>query len=97
MKPRCSRIKNLLDEYGHHKKNDLKDRVERLSKRLGGAETKDAINLLYDNNLSDFCKLLLRKYYDKMYNKAYDTRESSKSILEINNEPNNEIIKKIVP
>lgn len=90
------RVKNLLDEYGHHKKEKLKDRVNRISKRLGGMETKEAINLLDNNDLSEFCKLLLKKYYDKMYNQAYEIRESSKSILKITNESNDNIIKKIV-
>ena len=90
------RVKNLLDEYGHHKKSDLKKRIERISKRLGGAEAKEAINLLNEDNLSAFCKLLLKKYYDTMYNKVYDIRESSKSILKIDNEMNTEIIRKIL-
>ena len=89
------RVKNLLDEYGHHKKSDLKKRIERISKRLGGAEAKEAINLLNKDNLPAFCKLLLKKYYDRMYDKAYDVRESSKSILKIDNEMNREIIRKI--
>ena len=90
------RVENLLNEYGHYKRDELKDRVKRISKRLGGAEAKDAINLLHNNNLSEFCELLLEKYYDKMYNQAYDTRESSKDILKIKDESNSDIIKRII-
>ena len=87
------RIKNLLKEYGDHKKNDLKKRVDRISTRLGGAEAKEAINFLDRADLSSFCRLLLKKYYDTMYEKAYDMRESSKDIIEIQNQTNTQIIK----
>ena len=90
------RVNNLINEYGHHKINKLQDRVKRISKRLGDIETKDAINLLADSNLFDFCKLLLNKYYDKMYGKAYEMRDSQKGTLDIENESNNDIIKRIV-
>ena len=90
------RVDNLINEYGHHDINKLQDRVERISKKLGATETKDAINLLSDSNLFDFCKLLLNKYYDKMYGKAYEMRESPKGVLDIQNESNNDIIKRIV-
>ena len=74
------------------KKNDLKKRVDRISTRLGGAEAKEAIDFLDEGDLSSFCRLLLKKYYDTMYDKAYDMRESSKDIIEIHNQTNTQII-----
>jgi len=89
------RVKNLLNEYGHYNKSDLKDRVERISTRLGGAETKEAIDFIEKDDLSGFCKLLLNRYYDKLYDRAYNTRKLPKKIIKIHNETNSEIINKI--
>jgi tRNA 2-selenouridine synthase len=90
------RIKNLIKDYGHYSKNDLEDRIHRISKKLGGQNIKMAMNFLEKNNLSKLCELLLGSYYDKMYNMAYENRESKKTIIPVTNETNKQIIKNIL-
>ena len=90
------RIKNLIKDYGHYSKNDLGARIHRISKKLGGQNTKMALNFLEKNDLGKLCELLLGSYYDKMYNMAYENRESKKTIIPVTNESNEEIIKNIL-
>jgi len=90
------RIKNLVNDYGIYSKEIIENRINRISKKLGGQHTKKAINLLYDGRLADLCKLLLNNYYDKMYAIAYKNRQSLKATISISNESENEIIKRIL-
>lgn len=90
------RISNLIKEYGSYPIHEFLKRVNMISKKLGGQHTQEAIQCLEDGNLRKFCKLLLEKYYDKMYMSAFTSRESKKDILYITNEPNLIIIEKLI-
>ena len=90
------RIKNLIKDYGHFSKGELKSRINRISKKLGGQNVKIAIKLLEKNDLSKLCELLLDNYYDKMYDTAYENRGSKKKIIPILEETNQQIIKTIL-
>lgn len=64
------RLENLLLEYGKASKKDLGDAILRIQKRLGGLETKNAINFLNENNIRESFRILLN-YYDKSYLKSF--------------------------
>ena len=74
------RLKFIVANYGLFKQEELVIAIERIQKRLGGMETKNAINFLKENNLIDSFRILLR-YYDKWYLKSLNNRENIETIL----------------
>ena len=90
------RVNNLLDEYGKPNSSILKQKIDNIAKRLGGQNSKIAKEALDKNNLSEFCEILLENYYDKLYQKSYDNRNTKKEIIIVKNESNEEIISKII-
>ncbi|MBS1586582.1 MAG: tRNA 2-selenouridine(34) synthase MnmH [Bacteroidetes bacterium] len=68
------RLDHITGEYGRAKKEELVNAVIRIQKRLGGLDTKNAINFLLEDNHKEAFRVLLR-YYDKYYNKALQARE----------------------
>ena len=69
------RLDYLTVEYGKQNKTDLVNAIMRIQKRLGGLETKNAINYILENNLKESFRILL-KYYDKWYEKGLYNREN---------------------
>jgi tRNA 2-selenouridine synthase len=69
-----TRLDYITQEYGKSKKEELVNAVIRIQKRLGGLDTKNAINYLLEDNHKEAFRILL-KYYDKYYNKALHARE----------------------
>lgn len=69
-----TRLDYITLEYGKAKKEELVNAVIRIQKRLGGLDTKNAINYLVEDNYKEAFGILL-KYYDKCYNKALQARE----------------------
>jgi len=63
------RLNFIVEEYGKLPKEKLINATIRIQKRLGGMETKNAVQLLNEDNIKDAFKLLLR-YYDKFYSKS---------------------------
>ena len=76
------RLNYLVNTYGNFEKEMLAESIERIQKRLGGLETKTAINLLAENNTRD-CFSILLKYYDKLYKKGLHNRKNYESLLNI--------------
>lgn len=74
------RLQFLTDEYGKFEKEKLVNAVIRIQKRLGGLETKNAINHLLENNHKDCFRILLT-YYDKWYLKGLNNRENLPALL----------------
>jgi len=74
------RLDYLTAEYGKFEKEKLVNAIIRIQKRLGGLETKTAINFLLENNHKECFRVLL-KYYDKWYGKALLNRENLPSLL----------------
>jgi tRNA 2-selenouridine synthase len=74
------RLAYITTEYGKLKKEILKDSILRIQKRLGGLETKNAINFLAENNYTECFRILL-SYYDKWYHKGLYNRENIASLL----------------
>jgi tRNA 2-selenouridine synthase len=60
------RIGFLADEYGSLDKNFLIESTERIGKRLGPVQTRDAVRAIRENRIPDFVKEVL-VYYDKSY------------------------------
>ncbi len=74
------RLNYLTIEYGQFEKDKLVTAVMRIQKRLGGLETKNAINHLLENNYKECFRILLT-YYDKWYLKGLNNRENLSLLL----------------
>lgn len=86
------RLNFITEEYGKQDNEQLVNAITRIQKRLGGMETKNAINYLKENNHLESFRTLLT-YYDKWYGKALHNRENLASLL--NNIPCNGVDTKI--
>jgi tRNA 2-selenouridine synthase len=64
--PFDARLQFIAQAYGKFAVADLIAATLRIQKRLGGLETKTAVNLLVENNIESAFSILL-KYYDKVY------------------------------
>jgi tRNA 2-selenouridine synthase len=76
------RLKYLVKTYGDFDKEKLAEAIERIQKRLGGLETKDALSFLSEGNTKE-CFSILLKYYDKLYHKGLHNRKNYESLLNI--------------
>ena len=74
------RLSYLTEEYGKFEKEKLVNAVIRIQKRLGGLETKNAINHLLENDHRECFRILLT-YYDKWYTKGLYNRENINALL----------------
>jgi tRNA 2-selenouridine synthase len=74
------RLDHLLVEYGGCKKESLEAGILRIRKRLGGLNTKNAINFLNEDNIKGCFRILLT-YYDKFYKKALAASNHSQMVL----------------
>ena len=63
------RLKYIIKYYGLFAKEDLAERIVRIGKRLGGLETKKALEYLGEGDIYN-CFSILLKYYDKYYLKC---------------------------
>ncbi len=66
IKSKNERIDNLVNVYSQNSQNELKEAVERISKRLGPQRTKEAIVAIEKKEWSKACIAML-DYYDKCY------------------------------
>jgi tRNA 2-selenouridine synthase len=74
------RLNYLVTEYGVWDVQKLMDATQRISKRLGGLETKNALAFLEEGNIREAFRILLR-YYDKHYLKGLHNREDISALL----------------
>ncbi len=74
------RLDYITAEYGVFTKEQLINAIIRIQKRLGGLETKTAINYLIEDNTRECFRILL-KYYDKGYSKSLTNRENLPVLL----------------
>jgi tRNA 2-selenouridine synthase len=70
------RLKLIVDDYGNFDRILLAGAIERIQKRLGGLETKNATSLLEEGNTTESFRILLH-YYDKCYLKGLNTRNET--------------------
>lgn len=75
------RLENIIADYGSFEKERLLNAVERVSRKLGGLETKKAIEFLEQGDISS-CFAILLKYYDRMYEKSMKQREGWDQLVE---------------
>ena len=74
------RLERIVKEYEQLGTEKLINCILRIQRRLGGLETKTAINFLLENNTIECFRILLR-YYDKWYLKSLHNRENLNSLL----------------
>lgn len=72
--PKEQRAEHLAEEYGVCEKCYLAEAVTRISKRLGGLRTKEALAGLEENNFYEVALLTL-DYYDKFYLRGLEKRD----------------------
>lgn len=77
--PTETRIKYLVKEYGKFTKEELTDATYRISKRLGGVQTKQAIQAIEQGDNKTAFEICLQ-YYDKTYNYGAEQRTQEKII-----------------
>ena len=80
IKTKNERINNLVDVYSRNSQNELKEAVNRISKRLGPQRTKEALAAIERKEWSKACDCML-DYYDKCY--EYELKKT-KTINSIN-------------
>ncbi len=69
------RLNHIIEGYGKFEKEKLINAIIRIKKKLGGLETKQAINFLLENDIKS-CFSELLKYYDKQYLKGRAKRNN---------------------
>lgn len=72
------RLTYLVATYGILPQDQLKEAILRIQKRLGGLETKTAIQYLEEKNIKESFRILLH-YYDKLYLKGLKNRPENLS------------------
>ena len=78
--PFTQRLQFILEGYGKFEKDKLMSAILRIKKRLGGLETKTAINFLIEDDVESCFKILLH-YYDKLYLKGAYNRENAETLI----------------
>ena len=73
--PFDSRLDFIVKGYGKFEKDKLINAIIRIKKRLGGLETKTAVNFLIEDNIKESFSVLLY-YYDKLYLKSLHGRDN---------------------
>ena len=74
----AERLKNIMVDYGTLPPIALQESIIKISKRLGGLETKNALLHLENNDLQS-CFGILLHYYDKYYHKGLLGRDTPPS------------------
>jgi len=80
--PFDNRLDYIVENYGKLPKEELAAAILRIQKRLGGLETKTALNFLAEDNLREAFRVLL-KYYDKLYEKGLNNRPAPQPRIQI--------------
>ncbi len=73
IKMKNERVENLVNVYSQNSQTELKDAINRISKRLGPQRTKEALDAIDQKKWSKACKAML-DYYDKCY--EYELKKS---------------------
>ena len=96
--PYEERLAFITQYYGKFSQDKLIAAVVRIQKKLGGLDTKNAINFLLENNIEESFRILLN-YYDRQYLLASNrTEKTTKTISldKINAQQNAEILMKSI-
>ena len=79
--PFKERLDYIVEKYGIFEKGNLAESIIRITKRLGGLETKTALEYLEAGDVLNCFKILL-KYYDKYYLKCLEQKKDKASFIE---------------
>jgi tRNA 2-selenouridine synthase len=79
--PFSQRLQFIVSGYGKFEKDKLMTAILRIKKRLGGLETKTAINFLIEDDVVSSFSVLLT-YYDKLYLKGANNRENPELLIQ---------------
>ncbi len=74
------RLKHIVEEYGSLDRERMMHAIGRIQKRLGGLETKTALEAMEAGDIEASFRILL-KYYDKWYYRGLHNREDLKAVL----------------
>jgi tRNA 2-selenouridine synthase len=74
------RLKFIVSQYGIYNVIELQQATLRISKRLGGLETKNTMAYFEEGNITEAFRILLR-YYDKQYSKGLHNRQNLSALL----------------
>jgi len=80
--PLEARVNFLVEEYGKLNKEFLKACTEKIWKRLGPEQTKNAVIAIEEGRMADFIRIVL-VYYDKTYRMGLEKRNPT-TIVEVN-------------
>lgn len=72
------RLEFITAHYGKFEKEKLLNAIVRIKKRLGGLETKTAVNALIEDDIKA-CFSVLLHYYDRQYRHGLERREQAVS------------------
>jgi tRNA 2-selenouridine synthase len=78
--PFTERLQHIVSTYGKFEKKALANSIMNIQKKLGGLETKTAINFLLENNMEESFSILLH-YYDRQYSNSLYKRENIDMLL----------------
>lgn len=67
------RVQRLVIDYGSFSKEILQEALDRIKKRLGGLDHKNATEALQSGDIAEFIRFALR-YYDKAYDHPHKER-----------------------
>ena len=67
VRPIEKRLDILTEMYGQIDRGELIEATKRITKKLGGKSTKEAVDLINKNELREACRIIL-DYYDRSYN-----------------------------
>ena len=65
------RVDRLVEVYGCHEQQDLREATQRISKRLGPQRTQKALDAIDQQNWAEACQAML-DYYDRCYDKELE-------------------------
>jgi tRNA 2-selenouridine synthase len=80
--PFCERVGYIEKTYSIFDKKSLIACTLKIQKRLGGLNTKNAIQFFSENNFREAFSILI-EYYDKMYSKSLNNRRNFKSLKRV--------------
>lgn len=78
--PFALRLNYLNEEYGKFASEDLKNAISRITKKLGGLETKTALEAIDTGDTKAAFEICL-KYYDKTYDYGKNKREPKTVVI----------------
>lgn len=80
--PFDERLRFIVEGYGKFDKERLVNAIIRIQKRLGGLDTRNAINFLLENDTTSCFRILL-SYYDKQYRQAMEKSNRTIQLISV--------------